>query len=151
MKCPYCGATETKVVDKRETENIEATRRRRECLKCEKRFTTYERIENIELLVIKKNGVREQFDRQKLLKGILRCCIKRDISQDKIEKVVDYVENELRNKETTEIKSREIGDFVMKKLRRIDQVAYIRFASVYRDFADLEEFEKELKKLLKKK
>jgi transcriptional repressor NrdR len=151
MKCPYCGATETKVIDKRETENLEATRRRRECLKCEKRFTTYERIENIELLVVKKNGVREQFDRQKLSKGILRCCIKRPISQEKIDGVVDYVESELRNRESTEIKSREVGDIVMKRLKRIDKVAYIRFASVYRDFADLEEFEKELKKLLKKK
>ncbi|MBI5389469.1 transcriptional repressor NrdR [Candidatus Woesearchaeota archaeon] len=151
MKCPYCGSPENKVVDKRGTSDEIATRRRRECLACEKRFTTYERIESVELLVIKKDGSRQQFDRNKIKHGIVRACEKRPISADQINRVVDEIESELRTKETTEISSAEIGEIVMNKLRDMDKIAYIRFASVYREFTDLKSFEKELKNLLSKR
>ena len=151
MKCPYCTGTELRVVDKRNTSDDEATRRRRECLSCNKRFTTYERIENVELMITKKDGTRENFDRNKVMNGILKCCAKRPVEQEKIQKIVHEIENELRSKDITEITGKMIGDLVVKKLKRLDKVAYIRFASVYKEFADLDEFQKELEKLLKGK
>ena len=151
MKCPYCSCHDTKVVDKRETVNHETTRRRRECLKCKKRFTTYERVELVDLFVVKKDRNVERFERRKILNGILKACEKRPIKIDKIEKLVDEVETELRKKDKTEIKSSLIGKLIMDKMRKLDKVAYIRFASVYRDFADLRRFEKEVEKLLKTK
>ena len=150
MKCPYCGYEETQVIDTRETENLEATRRRRECLKCNKRFTTYERVEGAEIIVVKKDGGRERFERQKLLNGILKACEKRNISLEKIEKLVDEVESDLRKRDSVEVESKIIGEIAMKKLKTLDKVAYIRFASVYREFEDLERFEEELEKLQKK-
>jgi len=150
MRCPYCGHLETKVIDSRDAEDVEVTRRRRECEKCEKRFTTYERVEMVDLYVIKKDGKREPFKREKLFTGIERACYKCNVSHDQIEKIVDDIERQLRGREGTEVPSTLIGDMVMKKLKGIDKVAYIRFASVYREFADLEDFQEELKKLLKK-
>ena len=150
MKCPYCGYEETQVIDTRETENLEATRRRRECLKCNKRFTTYERVEEADIVVVKKNGSRERFERKKLLNGILKACEKRNIPLDKIEKLVDEVESDLRKRDSVEVESRVIGEITMKKLKALDKVAYIRFASVYREFEDLSKFEEELEKLQKK-
>jgi len=147
MKCPYCGFSETKVLDSRESEDSDVTRRRRECEKCSKRFTTYERVEMIDLRVIKKNGNIEAFDRNKVLKGALKACEKRPIKTEKIEKLVDEIESELRKNETTEIPSKAIGELVMEKLKELDKVAYIRFASVYREFKDIKSFEKELVKI----
>ncbi|MBU0615529.1 MAG: transcriptional regulator NrdR [Nanoarchaeota archaeon] len=146
MICPYCHADETKVIDSRETE-LGSTRRRRECLKCSKRFTTYERVEEIELTVVKKNKDRERFDRNKLVRGLMRACEKRPIKVEKIERIADEIETELRKKDTIEILSTDIGELVMDKLKELDKVAYIRFASVYREFTDLRSFEKELNKI----
>ncbi|MFH1589960.1 MAG: transcriptional regulator NrdR [archaeon] len=149
MQCPFCGFKDTKVVETRETSE-EVTRRRRECLKCKKRFTTYERIELNPLIVIKKNNVREAFDRQKIKSGILKSCEKRPVPLEKIEKAVEEIESELRRASKAEIPSKKIGTLVMKKLQKLDKIAYIRFASVYREFEDLGSFEEELKKLQKK-
>lgn len=148
MICPYCNS-DTKVIDKRETPDQKATRRRRECLKCHKRFTTYERIERTDLFVIKKDERREPFNREKLKSGIIKACEKRPISHETIEKVLNDIESVLRKKNKKEITSREIGEAVMKRLKKLDKVAYIRFASVYRAFEDLKSFEKELKSLKK--
>lgn len=150
MKCPYCNFEETQVIDTRETENLEATRRRRGCLKCNKRFTTYERVEEADIIVVKKDGRRERFERKKLMGGILKACEKRDISLDKIEKLVDEVESDLRKRDSVEVDSKIIGELAMRKLKTLDKVAYIRFASVYREFEDLDRFEEELEKLQKK-
>ena len=150
MKCPYCGYEETQVIDTRETENLEATRRRRECLKCNKRFTTYERVEEADIIVVKKDGKRERFERQKVINGVLKSCEKRSIPLDKIEKADDEVESDLRKRDSVEVDSKVIGEIVMKKLKTLDKIAYIRFASVYREFEDLERFEEELEKLQKK-
>ena len=150
MKCPYCNYEETQVIDTRETENLETTRRRRECLKCNKRFTTYERVEEAEIIVVKKDGKRERFERQKLTNGILKACEKRNIPLDKIEKLVDDVESDLRKRDSVEVESKVIGEIAMKKLKKLDKVAYVRFASVYREFEDLDRFEEELEKLQKK-
>ena len=147
MKCPYCGNSDTSVIDSRETEDMRVIRRRRECPKCEKRFTTYERVELLDLFVIKKDGRREAFDRKKLLVGIERACEKRPISHDAIETMVDEIEGELRGMDKAEVPSKRIGRMVMKKLKTLDKVAYIRFASVYYSFEDLEAFERELDKL----
>jgi transcriptional repressor NrdR len=149
MKCPYCDSLETKVVDKRETENDTVTRRRRECLSCSKRFTTYERIESVNLIVIKKDGSREQFDRDKIEKGILKACEKRPVSVEKIKEIASEIEFHLRNKDSIEIPSSLIGKIVMNRLKKIDKIAYIRFASVYKDFKDPDEFQEELDKLVK--
>ena len=138
-------------MDKRETDDLDVTRRRRECLKCQKRFTTYERVEGIDLVVVKKDGRREAFDKEKLKRGLLRACEKRPISIEQIDKIIDKVESELRNQDTKEINSSIVGDRVTKELKKLDQVAYIRFASVYRSFADVTDFQKELKELLKNK
>ncbi|MBI4453715.1 transcriptional repressor NrdR [Candidatus Woesearchaeota archaeon] len=147
MKCPFCPSIETKVVDKRETEEQSITRRRRECLKCGKRFTTYERIEMSNILVIKKDGKREQFDREKVKKGIIKACEKRNVSMEDIENIINEIEQKLRNLETTEVKSSLIGEFVIKRLKKLDKVAYIRFASVYKDFEDIESFKEAIEQL----
>ena len=150
MKCPYCSFEETQVIDTRETENLEATRRTRECLICSKRFTTYERVEEADIMVVKKDGRRERFQRQKLLNGILKACEKRPISLDKLEKLVDELESDLRKRDSVEVESKTIGEIAMKKIKTLDKLAYIRFASVYREFEDLNRFEEELDKLQKK-
>ncbi|MBI1982491.1 MAG: transcriptional repressor NrdR [Candidatus Levybacteria bacterium] len=149
MKCPYCASTETEVIETRDSEDLETIRRRRACLKCEKRFTTYERIETINLTVIKKDGKREQFDRDKLKSGILKACEKTRVPVEKIEKIVSEVERELRGAESVEVESKKIGQMVANKLKKIDKVAYIRFSSVFRRFVDVEDFEKEVKRLIK--
>ncbi|MFH2019839.1 MAG: transcriptional regulator NrdR [archaeon] len=150
MRCPYCNTRETKVVDKRDLEKDRSTRRRRECLECKKRFTTYERIETVMILVLKKDGRKESFDKTKLEKGMLRACEKRPVSIEQIKDMVADIEQTLLNKETTEISSSYIGRLVMTRLKKIDKVAYIRFASVYKDFKDPEEFQEEIEKLGKK-
>ncbi|OGH14922.1 MAG: transcriptional regulator NrdR, partial [Candidatus Levybacteria bacterium RIFCSPHIGHO2_01_FULL_37_33] len=142
MKCPYCGSSEIEVVETRDSEDLETIRRRRECLKCEKRFTTYERVENINLVVIKKDGRREQFDRDKLKRGIIRSCEKTKVSMEDIERIVVEVERELRGADSVEVDSKKIGQMVAQRLKKIDKVAYIRFSSVFRRFVDVEDFEK---------
>ena len=149
MKCPYCAYEENQVLDSRDSEDLSSVRRRRECLKCGKRFTTYERVEMVDLFIIKKDGRREQFERNKLLVGIQRACEKRPISIDTIEDTVDEIEQNLRKRKTTEIPSKVIGETVTRRLKALDKVAYIRFASVYRAFEDVESFEKEVQNLLK--
>jgi len=151
MKCPFCNNLNTNVIDKRPNDSFDVNRRRRECEKCSKRFTTYERIEWNNPTVVKKDGSRVRFERDKVLNGLLKACEKRSISREVIEKAVDDIENEIRNKNKNEIQSKYIGELVIKKLKSIDKVAYIRFASVYREFADLASFEKELKLLKKRK
>ena len=150
MKCPYCFHEETKVVDKRETEELDVTRRRRECLKCEKRFTTYERVESLDLVILKKDGRREAFDREKLKRGIIKACEKRPVSYEQIEALIDKLGAELRKLKSKEVPSKLIGEKVMNGLKKLDNIAYIRFASVYRSFADVTDFQKELKDLIKK-
>lgn len=151
MKCPYCNFYDTSVLDSRDSEDLGSIRRRRECMKCEKRFTTYERVDMVDLIILKKDSRREQFDRKKLMTGMLKATEKRPVSLDQIEKAVDEIERELRNRDSIEIPSKDLGEAVMNKLKKLDQVAYVRFASVYRSFDDLESFEKEVKKLLKDK
>lgn len=150
MICPFCAHEATKVVDKREGDLGKITRRRRECQKCTRRFTTFERVETLDLLVVKKDGRREIFDRGKLRSGIIKSCEKRAISAENIEKLVDEVESDLRKSATSEVSSKTVGELVTKKLKKLDKVAYIRFASVYRQFADIGDFEKELSRLSKK-
>jgi transcriptional repressor NrdR len=147
MKCPYCGHGETKVLDSRDAEDVEVTRRRRECEKCEKRFTTFERVEMIDLSVLKKDGSKEAFSREKVLEGVRRACWKRPVTEEQVEDLVDKVERELRKREGTEVSSKAIGESVLRKLRKLDEVAYIRFASVYRSFTDLDSFVAEAKEL----
>lgn len=149
MKCPYCGESRTEVVETRDSEELETIRRRRSCIKCGKRFTTYERIENSNLYVIKKDGTREQFDRDKVRKGILTSTQKTKVSIEEVEKIVADIERELRSGESTEIPSTTIGNMVAERLKKVDKVAYIRFSSVFRRFVDVEDFEKEVKKLLR--
>jgi transcriptional repressor NrdR len=149
MKCPYCGSIESEVVETRAAEDVDTIRRRRECLKCEKRFTTYERIENVNLVVIKKDGKREQFDRDKLKGGIIRSCEKTMVSVDAIEKIVTEVERELRGADSVEVESKKIGQMVATRLKKIDKVAYIRFSSVFKRFVDIEDFQEEVKRLIK--
>lgn len=149
MKCPYCGSQDSEVVETRVSEDLDTIRRRRSCLKCEKRFTTYERIENINLIVIKKDGRREQFNRDKLKGGIIRSCEKTKISHEEIEKIVTEIERELRSADSVEVESKKIGQLVSGKLKKLDKVAYIRFSSVFKRFVDVEDFEKEVKKLIK--
>ena len=149
MKCPYCGFEESKVIDSRPAEDGEKIRRRRECVNCKKRFTTYEAIENIPIMVIKKDKSREPFDRNKLLNGILKSCEKRPVSINDIEKIVDDIEYDLQNSlENREISSSDIGIYAMDALKKIDEVSYVRFASVYRQFKDINTFMEELSKLL---
>ena len=150
MICPFCSADFSRVIDKREGPDGKTTRRRRECQKCKRRFTTYERAETLDLLICKKDKQREIFDRGKIRSGIIRACEKRPISSDSIEKVVDDVEAELRKSGESEISSKKVGEIVTKKLKKLDKIAYIRFASVYRQFADISDFEKELANLSRK-
>lgn len=149
MICPFCAHEATKVVDKREGKDGKTTRRRRECQKCQRRFTTFERIETLDLLVVKKDGRREAFDRIKLRSGVIKACEKRPVSADDIERIIDEIEADLRKTGNGEISSKKIGEMVIKRLKKLDEVAYIRFASVYRQFADIGDFEKELSKLSK--
>lgn len=151
MKCPYCEHSESKVIDSRESKNGFCIRRRRECLSCAKRFTTYEKIEEIPFMVVKKDGSRQPFDSQKLLRGLLKACEKRPVSVAKLEEIVEEIENKLQESSDKEMKAAEIGQFVVKKLKRLDKVAYVRFASVYREFKDVLEFKEELETLLKEK
>lgn len=149
MKCPFCGAEDTKVTDSRDSSEAFEIRRRRECEKCEKRFTTYERIEAHPLVVIKKDGRRESFLKEKLMNGIIKSCQKRDVSVEKMEEAGRDIESSLRNEDTYEIPSSKIGEFVARKLKALDKVAYIRFASIYKDFEDVTDFEKEIKSIKK--
>lgn len=149
MKCPFCGAEDTKVTDSRDSSEAFEIRRRRECEKCAKRFTTYERIESHPLVVIKKDGRRESFLKEKLMNGIIKSCQKRDVSVEKMEEAGRDIENSLRNEDTYEIPSSKIGEFVARKLKALDKVAYIRFASIYKDFEDVTDFEKEIKSIKK--
>lgn len=148
MKCPFCGYGESKVVDSRESEEDDYIRRRRECLKCERRYTTYERIESIPLMVVKKDGRREIFDRKKILKGLMTACEKRPVSMEQLEELTYAVERTLHNKFEKEVKSQEIGNEAMKRLHVLDDVAYVRFASVYHQFKDLNEFVEEVNELI---
>ncbi len=147
MRCPFCGHDETKVVDSRVSESQDAIRRRRECLKCEQRFTTYERREEMPLMVLKKDGRREPFDRGKLLRGLVVATVKRDVSAEQLESLIDDIQAELHNSFRYEIPAKQLGDMVLARLKALDRVAYIRFASVYKSFQDLDEFTSELKGL----
>jgi transcriptional repressor NrdR len=151
MKCPFCNHLEDKVVDSRETKEGDTVRRRRECLGCERRFTTYERIDEVPYMVIKKDGRREKFDRQKVLGGLLKACEKRPISMAKLSDLVNRVESKVGDSPDREISTTEIGEFLMESLREMDKIAYVRFASVYRDFQDEQAFFNELKALMRQK
>jgi transcriptional repressor NrdR len=150
MKCPYCGNLGDKVVDSRESKEGEVIRRRRECLECGKRFTSYERIDEIPYMVVKKDGTRERFDRQKLVNGLLKACEKRPVSLKSVEAIADRIEAMLQDRAEREIGTAEIGAFVMEELKKLDKVAYVRFASVYRHFRDIGEFMDEIKGLVEK-
>ena len=150
MNCPFCGYEESKVIDSRPTDEGERIRRRRECLECGKRFTTYEMIESLPIVVIKKDGSRETFDRQKLLTGMLRACEKRPVSIEMLDRAISDIETVIQNSLDREVSSDKIGELVMEKLKEIDEVAYVRFASVYRQFKDINTFMDELNKLLSK-
>ncbi len=151
MKCPYCSSQTNKVIDSRLSKDAVSIRRRRECLDCKRRFTTYERVEQAGLLVVKKDGRREEFDRNKILSGMIKACEKRPISINTIEKFITDFEKELYDRGEREVESREIGEILIKKLYEIDEVAYVRFASVYRSFKDVNQFMDELEELLKEK
>jgi transcriptional repressor NrdR len=148
MKCPYCGFAQDRVVDSRESKEADSIRRRRECERCNKRFTTYERIDEIPYMVVKKDGRREKFDRQKVLSGLLHACEKRPVAAIKLEEIVDQTETFVVDSPERERSTREVGELIMSRLKDIDTVAYIRFASVYRDFKDVREFKEELEELL---
>ncbi len=147
MKCPYCAYPDTSVIDSRETEDNTAIRRRRVCDKCDKRFTTYERVEGLDLKVIKKDGTKESFSREKLKRGVVKATWKRPVSMSDIEQLLDEVEQILRRKNSKEVKSWEIGNLVLNRLKKLDKLSYLLFASVYRDFESLKDFEEEIKKL----
>ena len=151
MKCPFCGFLECKVIDSRESKTGISIRRRRECLSCKRRFTTYEKIEEIPYMVVKKDGTRQPFDTQKLLRGMMRACEKRPIQISQLEEVVEEIESLLQERPDKEIGVAEIGQLVMDRLRALDKVAYVRFASVYREFGDVAEFRRELEDLMKDK
>ena len=151
MKCPYCDHQESRVIDSRESKNGLAIRRRRECLSCKKRFTTYEKIEEIPYMVIKKDGRRQRFSSENVMRGILKSCEKRPIPLSELEGIVEDVENMVQERPEKEISASEIGQFVMNRLKALDKVAYVRFASVYREFKDVKEFKQELERLLKEK
>jgi transcriptional repressor NrdR len=151
MKCPFCNHLEDKVVDSRESREGEAVRRRRECVACGRRFTTYERIDEVPYMVIKKDGRREKFDRQKVLNGLIKACEKRPVGMPKLSQMVDRVENKVSDSPDREISTAEIGEFLMDSLRYLDKIAYVRFASVYRDFQDEQAFFNELKALMRQK
>ncbi len=151
MRCLYCGHLESKVVDSRSAEDGTAIRRRRECLKCGKRFTTYEKIESVPIIVIKRDGSRQTFDREKLQRGILNSCASRPVPLHVIDNLLDEIESEIHNSLAREVSSEQIGEMVMERLRNLDEVAYVRFASVYKKFQDIETFRKELAKMSKEK
>ena len=151
MKCPYCGDEESKVIDSRPADEGKSIRRRRECLSCEKRFTTYETVESLPMVVVKKNGSRQSFDRSKVLGGMIRACEKRPVPLAELEKIAEEIEQDLQNSMEREISTEAIGEKVMDRLRTVDQVAYVRFASVYRQFKDIDTFMAELNKLLSEK
>jgi len=151
MKCPFCNHLEDKVVDSRETKEGDTIRRRRECLKCERRFTTYERIDEVPYMVIKKDGRREKFERQKVLGGLLKACEKRPVSMAKLSELVNRVESRVSDSQDREISTTEIGEFLIDNLRKLDKIAYVRFASVYRDFQDEQAFFDELKTLMRRR
>ena len=151
MKCPYCGHPESKVIDSRPADENASIRRRRECLSCARRFTTYETVESLPIVVIKKDGSRQSFDRQKVLRGMIRACEKRPVALAELERIADEIEQELQNSMEREIRTEVIGEKVMERLRNVDQVAYVRFASVYRQFKDIDTFMAELNKLLAEK
>ena len=148
MKCPFCGYADSKVIDSRPAEDGTTIRRRRECLECQKRFTTYEVVERTPLVVIKRNGSRESFDRVKIINGIVRACEKRPVTLAQIEKIADDIEQEMRGRLESEVQSERVGELVMNRLKALDEVAYVRFASVYRSFKDINTFMDELTKLL---
>ena len=148
MKCPYCGFDESKVVDSRSSEDKLAIRRRRECQKCSKRYTTYEKIETTPILVIKKNASRENFDRSKIINGLIKACEKRPVSRKQIDDIAENVELALNNEMMTEVKSDYIGELIMQDLKELDEISYVRFASVYRQFKDVNMFVEELRKLM---
>ena len=148
MKCPYCGHPESKVIDSRPADENASIRRRRECLSCAKRFTTYETVESLPMVVIKKDGSRQSFDRQKVLRGMIRACEKRPVPMETLVKIADTVEQELQNSLERETSTEKIGELVMEHLRDVDEVSYVRFASVYRQFKDIDTFMAELNKLL---
>lgn len=150
MKCPFCGHDEDRVIDSRPAEDGAAIRRRRECIGCGARFTTYEKIETLPLLVVKKDGTREPFNRDKLLNGLLKACEKRPVSNEQLMELLTFVEGQVQNAVNREISSKDIGELVMKKLKEIDEVAYVRFASVYRQFKDVNSFLEELNEMLNK-
>ena len=147
MQCPYCDFQDTKVIDSRLSESKDAIRRRRECISCEKRFTTYERREPLKLMVIKRDGTREPFDRAKLRAGIMKACAKRQVPEEEIEYMVDEIEADLRERRRHEVTSRRLGDMALVRLRKLDMVAYLRFASVYRQYTDVDQFRSELVRL----
>lgn len=149
MKCPFCGYTDSRVVDSRPADDDSSIRRRRECLSCKQRFTTFEVVEHVQLVVIKKDGSRQAFDRSKLLNGLLKSCEKRPVPLRRLEEIVDEIEQQLQNRLDREVESRQIGELVMDKLRTVDEIAYIRFASVYRRFQDISSFMDELNALVK--
>ena len=149
MNCPKCTFEESKVIDSRNVDEYNSIRRRRECLNCKNRFTTYEKIEYTPIMVVKKDGTREQFDRDKVIGGMIRACQKRPVTLEQIEKTAEEIEIELNNTLEKEIESSKIGDIVIQKLKALDKIAYVRFASVYREFKDISEFKKELNKMLK--
>ncbi|MCQ2442096.1 MAG: transcriptional regulator NrdR [Oscillospiraceae bacterium] len=151
MKCPYCGYDDSKVVDSRPADEGGSIRRRRECLSCGKRFTTYETVEQIPLMVIKRDGTRQSFDKQKLLRGMIRACYKRQVSTEALEQASNSIEQELRNSMRREIPAEQVGELVMDRLKALDEVSYVRFASVYRQFKDITTFRDELNKLLSEK
>ncbi len=151
MRCPFCDFLESKVIDSRESKNGIAIRRRRECLSCKRRFTTYEKVEEIPYMVVKKDGSRQPFDEQKLLRGMMKACEKRPIQINQLEEIVEEVESRLHERPDREMSAMDVGALVMERLKRLDKVAYVRFASVYREFKDVSEFHQELEKLLKEK
>jgi len=151
MRCPFCNFAESKVIDSRESKNGFSIRRRRECLSCTRRFTTYEKIEEIPYMVVKKDGQRQRFDSQKLLHGLLKACEKRPVPVSKLEEVVEEIEANLQDRPDKEIEASKVGQLVMERLKDLDKVAYVRFASVYREFKDVLEFKKELEVLLKER
>jgi transcriptional repressor NrdR len=151
MNCPFCGHRQDRVVDSRESREGDVVRRRRQCLKCERRFTTYERIDEVPYMVVKKDGRREKFDRQKVLTGLLKACEKRPVPMGKLAEIVDEVEARLAESAEREINTTEVGELLMERLRALDKIAYVRFASVYRDFQDVEAFLNELKNLIRQK
>ena len=151
MKCPFCGYDDSKVLDTRPTDEGYTIRRRRECLKCQKRFTTYEKIEKSPVMVIKKDGNRQAFDREKIIRGMIKSCEKRPVSADEIEEAVNNIEKKIENSMRREITSLEVGEMVMDELKDLDEVSYVRFASVYREFKDLQSFVDELENFVKKK